>query len=170
MAGGQCSLDHAPLFTILPEEGKSATKSQLSEAESRATMKAEFLRFNGAVERDPAIDAWMKAHAGELGAIAHQWFEVMRKCGEEVRELLHDGCPVACLGDAPFGYVNVFTSHVNVGFFQGAALRDPARLLQGTGKFMRHVKLRPGTATNAAELNRLIDAAYADIKERVENG
>jgi hypothetical protein len=65
-----------------------------------------------AVERDPAIDAWMKEHAGELGDIAHQWFEVMRKCGDEVRELLHDGCPVACQGDAPFGYVNVFTSHL----------------------------------------------------------
>jgi hypothetical protein len=132
--------------------------------------RSELLRFNGAVERDPAIDAWMKEHVGELGAIAHQWFELMRKCGDEVRELLHDGCPVACLGDAPFGYVNVFTSHVNVGFFHGAALPDPAHLLQGTGKFMRHVKLRSGTATNAAALSRLIDAAYSDIKARVENG
>jgi hypothetical protein len=61
--------------------------------------------------------------------------------------------------------VNVFTAHVNVGFFQGAALPDPAHLLQGTGKFMRHVKLRPGTATNAAALGKLIDAAYWDIKE-----
>jgi hypothetical protein len=74
----------------------------------------------------------------------------MRKCGDEVRELLHNGCPVACLGDAPFGCVNVSTSRVNVGFFQGAALPDPARLLQGTSTFMRHVKLGPGTATNAA--------------------
>jgi hypothetical protein len=94
----------------------------------------------------------------------------MRKCGDEVRELLHDGCPVACLGDAPFAYVNVFTSHVNVGFFQGAALPDPARLLQGAGRFMRHVKLRPGTATSAAALSALIEAAYSDIKARVENG
>ena len=77
-------------------------------------MRTELLRFNGAVVRDPAIDAWMKEHAGELGAIAYQWFEVMRKCGDEVRELLHDGYPVACLGDAPFGCVNVFHSHVNV--------------------------------------------------------
>jgi hypothetical protein len=91
-------------------------------------MRTELLRFSGALERDPAIDAWMKAHAGGLGAIAHQWFEVMRQCGDEVRELLHDGCPVACLGDAPFGYVNAFTSHVNVGFFHGADLPDPARL------------------------------------------
>ncbi len=133
-------------------------------------MRTELLRFNGAVERDPAIDAWMTEHAGELGAMAQQWFEVMRKCGDEVREALHDGCPTACLGDAPFGYVNVFASHVNVGFFQGASLADPDRLLQGTGKFMRHVKLRPGTATNVAALRRLIEAAYTDIKARVENG
>jgi hypothetical protein len=133
-------------------------------------MRTELLRFNGTVERDPAIDAWMKERSGELGAIAQQWFEVMRSCGDEVRELLHDGCPVACLGDAPFGYVNVFTAHVNVGFFQGATLPDPAHLLQGDGKFMRHVKLKPGTATNAAALSHLIDTAYSDIKARVEHG
>ena len=137
---------------------------------SRSVKTTELLRFNGAVERDPAIDAWMKEQPGELGAIAHRWFEGMRKCGDEVRELLHDGCPVACLGDAPFGYVGAFTSHVNVGFFHGASLPDPARLLQGAGRFMRHVKLRPGTAVNAAALSRLIDTAYLDIKARVENG
>jgi hypothetical protein len=133
-------------------------------------MKAAFLRFDGAVEHDPAIDAWMKERAGELGAIAHRWFEVMRKCGDEVRELMHDGCPVACLGDAPFGYVDVFTAHVNVGFFHGAALPDPGHLLQGSGKSMRHVKLRPETAINTAALARLIETAYRDIKARVENG
>ena len=132
-------------------------------------MRSEFLRFDGTVQRDPEIDAWMKKHAGVLGGIARQWFEVMRNCGDEVREVLHDGCPVACVGDAPFGYVNVFTSHVNVGFFHGAVLPDPARLLQGSGKYMRHVKLKPGVATNAAALNRLIGAAYSEIKERVEN-
>ena len=132
--------------------------------------RTELLRFNGAVERDPAIGAWMKKHNRELGVIAYRWFEVMRRCGDEVRELLHDGCPVACLGDAPFGYVNVFTSHINVGFFHGAPLPDQAGLLQGTRKFMRHVKLRPGTITNAAALSRLIDAGYRDIKSRVENG
>jgi hypothetical protein len=133
-------------------------------------MRTELLRFNGAVERDPAIAAWMREHQGELGAMANEWFEVMRRCGDEVREILHDGCPVACLGDAPFGYVNVFTSHVNVGFFHGAALPDPACLLQGSGKFMRHVKLRPGTKTDAGLLGRLIERAYSDIKTRVENG
>ena len=133
-------------------------------------MKTDLLRFNGAVERDLAIDAWMKKHQGALGAIAQRWFEVMRNCGDEVRELLHDGCPVACLGDAPFAYVNVFTSHANVGFFQGASLPDPDRLLQGDGRFMRHVKLRPETPINTAALNKLIDVAYRDMKSRIENG
>ena len=132
--------------------------------------RAELLRFDGAVERDPRIDAWMKKHAGALGAIARQWFEVMRQCGDEVREVLHDGCPAACLGDAPFGYVNVFRSHVNVGFFQGAALPDPAGLLEGTGKFMRHVKVRAGAVANEAALRKLIEVAYADVKARVEGG
>jgi|SRR5581483_3996651 hypothetical protein len=137
------------------------------QANGRARTKTDLLRFNGAVERDVAIDAWMKEREGELGGIAHRWFEVMRKCGDEVRELLHDGCPVACLGDAPFGYVNVFRAHVNVGFFHGAALRDPARLLQGTGKSMRHVKLRPGMDANDEALRSLIEAAWMDIKARV---
>jgi hypothetical protein len=130
----------------------------------------EILRFDGAVERDPGVDAWLEGRGGELGAMARGWFEVMRRCGDEVRELVHDGCPVACLGDAPFGYVNVFTAHVNVGFFLGAALPDPARLLEGTGKFMRHVKLRPGIGVDEGALRSLIGAAYVDIKARVEHG
>jgi hypothetical protein len=133
-------------------------------------MKAELLRFNGAVERDPAIERWRRQHRGELGEIARRWFEVMRGCGDEVREVLHDGYPTACLGDAPFGYVGVFTAHVNVGFFHGAALADPAGLLQGSGKFMRHVKLKAGMAIDDGALRSLIEAAYADIKARVENG
>ena len=133
-------------------------------------IRTELFRLNGASVRDPAVEAWLKAQPGDLGTIAGEWFEVMRGCGDEVREVLHDGCPVACLGDAAFGYVNVFTSHVNVGFFQGAALPDPSRLLQGSGKFMRHVKLRPGMATDSASLRRLIEAAYSDMKARVENG
>ena len=92
----------------------------------------------------------------------------MRQCGDEFRELLHDGGPVACVGDAPFGYVNAFKAHVNVGFFQGATLTDPAGLLQGSGKYMRHVKLKPGGVVNTAALARLIVDAYSDIKARLE--
>jgi hypothetical protein len=104
----------------------------------------QIFRFSSSVKRDRAIDAWMKEHSAELGAIARRWFDVMRERGDDVRELLHDGHPTACVGEAAFAYVNAFTAHVNVGFFRGAELADPAELLEGTGKYMRHVKLRPG--------------------------
>lgn len=128
------------------------------------------LRFDGAVEREPAIDRWFDARPGELSAIARGWFLRMRVCGTDVRELIHDGCPVVCVEDAPFAYVNVFTAHVNVGFFHGAALPDPQRLLAGTGRFMRHVKLKPGTLVDASPLEALIGLAYADIQARLKNG
>ena len=107
----------------------------------------------------------MQENAGELGAIARRWFEVMRDCGDDVRELLHDGHPTACVGDAAFAYVNAFTAHVNVGFFRGAEIADPAGLLEGTGKFMRHVKLRPDRDVDARAVLKLIEAAYSRVKE-----
>ena len=126
------------------------------------------LWFSGAVRRDPSIDVWLNEQAPALGAIARKWFSQMRECGDDVRELMHDGHPVACVGDAPFGYVDVFTAHVNVGFFFGAELEDPAGLLEGSGRRMRHVKVGPGAELNFTRLSALIDAAYADIKSRLE--
>lgn len=127
----------------------------------------DILRYNGAVKRDAAIDLWLAGEPAELRSIARQWFAVMRKCGGDVRELMHDGCPVACVADAPFAYANTFKSHVNVGFYHGASLADPAGLLEGSGKRMRHVKVKPGSEPDAAALAALIAAAYADIKLRL---
>jgi len=128
----------------------------------------QLFRFPSAVRRDPAVVAWMDDRSGELGAIAQRWFQVMRDCGDDVRELLHDGHPTACIDDAAFAYVNAFKAHVNVGFFRGGELADPASLLDGTGRFMRHVKLRPGSNVDTAALKQLIDSAYMDMKARVE--
>ena len=127
----------------------------------------QILRFYGSVKRDPAIRVWMNNHPGELGAIAQHWFDVIRHCGEDVRELLHDGHPTACVADAGFAYVNAFKAHVNVGFFRGAELADPVGMLEGTGKYMRHVKLRPGVDINATALIKLIESAYTDMKRRL---
>ena len=129
---------------------------------------SELFRFSNAVERDPAVEVWMEGHAGELGAIARRWFEVMRSCGDDVRELLHDGHPTACVSDAAFAYVNAFKAHVNVGFFRGAEIADPKGLLEGTGKFMRHVKLSREADVDTAALTTLIETAYADMKRRLK--
>jgi hypothetical protein len=110
----------------------------------------------------------MNKHPGELRAIAQHWFDVIRRCGDDVRELLHDGHPTACIANAGFAYVNAFKDHVNVGFFRGAELQDPSGLLEGTGKYMRHVKLWPDTGINSAALVKLIETAYVDMKQRLK--
>lgn len=127
-------------------------------------MTIRVIRFPVAVRRDPEVDAWFEARSGEPGRLARHWFEVMRNCGEDVRELLHDGQPTACVGDAAFGYVDAFTAHVNVGFFGGTALADPSGLLEGTGKYMRHVTLAPQREVDSEALVRLVRTAYADMK------
>ena len=131
------------------------------------TGRSDIFRLSPGMKRDPAVDIWLAAGAGELRSIAQKWFARMRQCGDDVRELIHDGCPVACVEDASFGYVNVFKNHVNVGFFYGAMLEDPVGLMEGSGKRMRHVKLAPGRELNAAALCDLIDAAYVDIRARL---
>ncbi|HEY2481893.1 MAG TPA: DUF1801 domain-containing protein [Caulobacteraceae bacterium] len=125
------------------------------------------MRFPSAIERDPRVEAWFAAPDHELRRIAQPWFERMRGCGSDVRELLNDGHPLACVSDAAFGYVDAFSAHVNVGFFYGAELADPAGLLEGAGVRMRHVKLRWGRPVNTAGLAELIAAAYADIRLRL---
>ena len=127
----------------------------------------DILRFPSAVKHDPAIDGWLRAQREDLRPFVETWFLCMRRCGGDVRELMHDGCPTACVGDAAFGYVNAFREHVNVGFFFGALLDDPARLLEGTGKRGRHVKLRPGREVDARALAQLVETAYVDIKARL---
>lgn len=127
----------------------------------------DLLRFPSAIRRDPRIEAWFADFPDPLRWMARPWFERMRGCGADVRELLHDGCPVACVGDAAFGYVNAFQAHANVGFFHGAGLPDPAGLLEGSGRRMRHVKLRPGRDRDEAALGALIAAAYHDIRHRL---
>jgi hypothetical protein len=127
----------------------------------------DLLRYPSAMRRDPRIEAWYSGITDPFRLMTRSWFERMRRCGADVRELLHDGCPVACAGDAPFAYVNAFKAHASVGFYFGAMLDDPAGLLEGNGKRMRHVKLRPGRDMDGRALEALIASAYHDIRQRL---
>ena len=120
-------------------------------------------RFASAMPRDPAVDAWLDSREPMLRDIARYWFTLLRESGDNIRELMHDGCPVACVGEVAFAYVNVFKAHVNLGFYLGATLDDPAGLLQGEGRRMRHVKIRPDKACDTASVARLIEDAYAQV-------
>ena len=121
----------------------------------------------GASKEDPEIADWFADRSHELGLLARTWYDVMRSCGDDVTEILHDKQPTVCVDDAAFAYVAVYAKHVNVGFFGGADLEDPAALLQGSGKFMRHVKLVPAQSIEEDALRALINQAYTDMKWRV---
>lgn len=127
----------------------------------------KLFKLSGSVEHDEAVAEWLSGEPANLYSIARRWFSRMRDCGSDVAELLHDGCPVACVDGAALGYVNVFKAHVNIGFFRGAFLKDPSGLLEGSGKRMRHIKLRPDQDIDAAEIERLLEAAYRDIKAQL---
>lgn len=120
----------------------------------------------GGQAHNPQVDRWFAAQPSALASIAQRWFDEMRRSGSEVTELLHDGHPTACVGDLAFGYVNVFTRHVNVGFFLGTSLPDPGNLLRGTGRFMRHVTLTRDHAVDETLLRDLVRSAYADMRAR----
>jgi hypothetical protein len=132
---------------------------------SREVSEDGLFRFAEAVRRDPAVESWFEA-GDPMRSFARPWFETMRNAGPDVRELVHDGHPTACVGDAAFAYVDAFRAHVSVGFYRGASLADPKGLLEGSGKRMRHVKLRWGEQGYDDALRALIGAAYRDMRER----
>jgi hypothetical protein len=125
-------------------------------------------RFSAAVRRSHEVERWFLTQSPGLGDRAERWFNRMRACGRDVRELLHDGWPTVCVEDSAFAYVSVHAAHVNLGFYRGADLPDPDGLLQGSGKRMRHVKLPAGEEVDEEALEALIVAAYEDMKVRVE--
>lgn len=126
-------------------------------------------RLAMAADARTQVDRWLGAQAGDVGAIARTWLICLRRRGDDVRVVMHDGCPTACVDGAAFAYVGTFTSHVTVGFFQGAALPDPTGLLKGSGKYMRHVTLAPERALDRAAIEALITAAYEDVLVRLES-
>jgi hypothetical protein len=127
----------------------------------------QLFRLNDTATRHPAVVQWLEEHQDPLGILARHWFAALRTCGQDVQETLHDGQLTVCVANAAFAYVDVFRSHANIGFFHGAELPDPAHLLQGSGKYMRHVKLRLDADVDAAALSALIHAAYIDVKIRL---
>ena len=127
----------------------------------------QLFRLSNATRNSPDVRAWFASDDDGMRRLALPWFEVIRALGDDVVEVLHDGHPTACVGDAAFSCVNAFSAHANIGFFHGAALADPEGLLEGSGKRLRHFKVRWGEAVNEEAIKALINAAYLDIRARI---
>ncbi len=124
------------------------------------------LRLKDSKQHDPRIDEWLARLSGDLGIIATEATRLIREIAVGGTEIFQDGSAVTCIDLAPFVYVSVLPDHVSLGFFQGAELPDPAGLLTGTGKVMRHIKLKVGGAIDAEAVVELIQSAYDDMSRR----
>ncbi len=91
---------------------------------------------------------------------------------EVILEVDSDSCEVVRLGDraATYGvgprkmldgyaYILPYKRWVNLGFYQGAELADPERLLEGTGAKMRHVKIRSVEEARRVEVRALVEGS-----------
>jgi hypothetical protein len=119
--------------------------------------------FPSARAHDPAVARWFDDRPGPTGTLARATFARLRAAAPDMGELLHDNRPTACIDGAAFAQVGLAARHVTLSFFRGTDLPDPAGLLAGAGRLMRHVRLTSGAPPDPA-LDTLIAAAVAQMR------
>jgi hypothetical protein len=124
------------------------------------------IRYPGAKRRDPAIDAYARSVEGPLGSTIIRLVSLVRSAVPGHDEVLFHGAPSFCIEGEPFCYLVGYPRHVNLGFCDGVALSDPAGLLRGRGKSMRHVRLAPEKPFPAAALAHLVAQSVRRVRAR----
>jgi hypothetical protein len=126
--------------------------------------EAPRIRYLGALRRDPAIDAGIRAQAGPLGETVARLVAIARAAEPSHDEILAHGAPSFCIDGEPYCYVVPYARHVNLGFCHGAALPDPDGLLRGRGKWIRHVRVLPDEPLPSEALARLVAASARRVR------
>jgi len=86
--------------------------------------------------------------------------EVVKSAAPHASESIKWGQPVY-EHKGPFSYIKAHAGHVNFGFWRGAELDDPKRVLQGEGERMRHVRILETHALDEVVLAALVKQAVA---------
>jgi hypothetical protein len=103
----------------------------------------------------------------DLAAIARRLRTIIRAVDQGAVETVRLGDHAATYGVGPkkmtdgYAYIMPMRGYVNLGFYQGALLADPKGLLEGTGKGLRHVKMRTLADANRPPVRALLTAALA---------
>jgi hypothetical protein len=105
------------------------------------------------------IDDYLAVKKGGLGALGHELRRLMRKTVPGVKETVNPWRLPTFESNGPMCYFSVGKDHITFGFLRGTALPDPAKLLEGTGKSLRHVKVRSAEDLKKPALRKLIQAA-----------
>jgi hypothetical protein len=115
------------------------------------------------------IDKYVAKKRAELGDVAQALRRLMKKLVPGTTESVNPWKIPTFESNGPMCFFTVGKNHVTFGFLRGTSLPDPAELLEGTGKNLRHVKLRTLEDLREPALKKLIlAAARLNKKEPME--
>ena len=103
--------------------------------------------------------------------IARHLREVVTAVDPDFVEVVRLGDRAATYGVGPkkmsegYAYILPHTKWVNLGFYKGAALPDPEKIMEGTGKQLRHVKIRSVEDADNPAVEVLLQKALVERKE-----
>jgi hypothetical protein len=105
------------------------------------------------------IDLYVDAKPAELREVAEKLRELVKKTAKGTAESVNPWRIPTFESNGPMCFFSVGKYHVTFGFLRATLLPDPAELLEGTGKNLRHVKLRTAEDVSKPALKKLIEAA-----------
>ena len=117
------------------------------------------------------VQAWLETFPVEKKPTINNLRRLISSVAPEAHESIYHGALGYGPTDAGFDrilYITVFETHINLGFFYGGFLPDPERLLIGSGKRMRHIKIRSLQESENPALTSLLAQAWDDGLRRVE--
>jgi hypothetical protein len=107
----------------------------------------------------------------ELQSICNVLRDVISTLHPNYVEVVWKNQRIASYGVGPkkmsqhYAYIGLHKEHVNLGFYHGASLTDPSSLLEGTGKRLRHIKIKSLAEAKNPEIKRLIAEAIAERED-----
>ena len=115
---------------------------------------------------DP-IEAFLAGYGPDVQAISRTLRAMVKSAMPEANEILfashnHIGYALSESMRDRICYICPMKDYVRLGFMFGTHLDDPNQLLVGTGKRLRHVKVRSVQEASNPALERLVEAAWAD--------
>jgi hypothetical protein len=105
------------------------------------------------------IDKYVEGKEAKLAEVAQALRHLMKKTVPGTKESVNSWKIPTFESNGPMCFLMIGKNHVTFGFLRGTSLPDPAKLLEGTGKNLRHVKLRTAEDLRKPALKKLIQAA-----------
>lgn len=136
--------------------GKRASASRGSKRPSRPKAASKSSGYSKA----KTADEYEKELSPRERAVVRALRAFVKKHAPHLREEMKWG-GVAFMGNWIVCYCHALGTHVDFGFFKGVELKDPAKILEGEGKYLRHVKVRTPGDIREKELARLLKQAVA---------